>query len=191
MTRSWIHSMRGRFVRQARIGLGNLREEQLSRQGFAGSVAMPYPFRKDERENYGARRGAGDGRRGRSDELVVRGGGGRSESEMMVTASPARGAAIVAGTLWFALLLPGGASVVGSSVSTMVAIPIVSMVEITKAQPLLAQADALAPPPSPDAIVTTPPPAPRAEVARLGPRSLGLGWRPICLAAWEVSCATH
>jgi hypothetical protein len=95
---------------------------------------------------------------------------------MMVTASPARGAAILAGTLGFALLLPGGASVVGSSVPTMIAIPIVSMVEITKAQPLLAQADALAPPPSPDAIVTTPPPAPRAEVAP--PPLPGYAWDP-------------
>ena len=42
MTRSWIHFTRGRFVRQARVGLGELREEHLSRQGFAGPVAMIY-----------------------------------------------------------------------------------------------------------------------------------------------------
>src|SRR5437899_12761528 len=44
MMRSWIHFTRGRFVRQARIGLdeANLREEHLSRQGFAGPVAMLY-----------------------------------------------------------------------------------------------------------------------------------------------------
>jgi hypothetical protein len=42
MTRSWTHFTRGRFVRQARVGLGDLREEQLSRQGFAGPVAMLY-----------------------------------------------------------------------------------------------------------------------------------------------------
>ena len=42
MLRSWIHFTRGRFVRQARIGLGELREEHLSRQGFAGPVAMLY-----------------------------------------------------------------------------------------------------------------------------------------------------
>jgi hypothetical protein len=42
MTRSWIHFTRGRFVRQARVGLGDLREEHLSRQGFAGPVAMLY-----------------------------------------------------------------------------------------------------------------------------------------------------
>jgi homogentisate 1,2-dioxygenase len=42
MTRSWIHFTRGRFVRQARVGLGDLREEHLSRQGFAGPVAMVY-----------------------------------------------------------------------------------------------------------------------------------------------------
>src|SRR5438477_13002254 len=42
MMRSWIHFTRGRFVRQARIGLGELKEEHLSRQGFAGPVAMIY-----------------------------------------------------------------------------------------------------------------------------------------------------
>jgi len=40
--RSWVHFTRGRFVRQARVGLGELREEHLSRQGFAGPVAMLY-----------------------------------------------------------------------------------------------------------------------------------------------------
>lgn len=40
MTRSWIHFARGRFVRQARVGLGELREEHLSRHGFQGPVAM-------------------------------------------------------------------------------------------------------------------------------------------------------
>jgi homogentisate 1,2-dioxygenase len=33
---------RGRHVRQARVGLGDLREEHLSRDGFAGQVAMLY-----------------------------------------------------------------------------------------------------------------------------------------------------
>ena len=42
MIRSWIHFTRGRFVRQARVGLGELREEHLSRHGFAGPVAMRY-----------------------------------------------------------------------------------------------------------------------------------------------------
>ena len=42
MMRSWIHFTRGRHVRQARVGLGELREEHLSRQGFAGPVAMIY-----------------------------------------------------------------------------------------------------------------------------------------------------
>jgi homogentisate 1,2-dioxygenase len=42
MTRSWIHHARGRFVRQARVGLGDLREEHISRQGFFGPVAMIY-----------------------------------------------------------------------------------------------------------------------------------------------------
>src|ERR1700679_1224021 len=39
---SWVHFTRGRFVRQAGVGLGELREEHLSRQGFAGPVAMIY-----------------------------------------------------------------------------------------------------------------------------------------------------
>ena len=42
MIRSWIHHARGRHVRQARVGLGDLREEHISRQGFAGPVAMIY-----------------------------------------------------------------------------------------------------------------------------------------------------
>jgi homogentisate 1,2-dioxygenase len=42
VTRSWIHFTRGRFVRQARVGLGELREEHLSRHGFQGPVAMIY-----------------------------------------------------------------------------------------------------------------------------------------------------
>ena len=42
MLRSWIHFTRGRFARQARVGLGELKEEHLSRQGFAGPVAMVY-----------------------------------------------------------------------------------------------------------------------------------------------------
>ena len=42
MMRSWIHFTPGRFVRQARVGLGDLREEHLSRRGFAGPVAMIY-----------------------------------------------------------------------------------------------------------------------------------------------------
>jgi homogentisate 1,2-dioxygenase len=41
MMGSWIHFTRGRFVRQARVGLADLREEHLSRHGFAGPVAMP------------------------------------------------------------------------------------------------------------------------------------------------------
>ena len=42
MTRSWIHFTRGRFVRQARVGIGDLKEEHLSRHGFQGPVAMIY-----------------------------------------------------------------------------------------------------------------------------------------------------
>lgn len=40
--RSWIHVARGRHVRQARVGLGELREEHVSRRGFFGQVAMLY-----------------------------------------------------------------------------------------------------------------------------------------------------
>src|ERR1700761_9328700 len=40
--RSWIQHTRGRHVRQARVGLGDLREEHISRQGFFGPVAMIY-----------------------------------------------------------------------------------------------------------------------------------------------------
>jgi homogentisate 1,2-dioxygenase len=62
MMRSWIHFTRGRFVRQARVGLGDLREEHLSRQGFAGPVAMLY--RTDGPNE--VVRFEGDYRRGRS-----------------------------------------------------------------------------------------------------------------------------
>ena len=55
MTRSWIHFTRGRFVRQARVGLGALREEHPSRHGFAGPVAMLY--RTDGAERSRADRG--------------------------------------------------------------------------------------------------------------------------------------
>lgn len=40
--RSWIHHAKGRTVRQARVGLGDLREEHISRQGFFGPVGMVY-----------------------------------------------------------------------------------------------------------------------------------------------------
>jgi len=40
--RSWIHHAKGRFVRQARVGLGDLREELIGRQGFSGPVATVY-----------------------------------------------------------------------------------------------------------------------------------------------------
>jgi len=91
---------------------------------------------------------------------------------MVVSASPAPVAAILAGALGFTLLMPGGAASVGSST----AVPVVSLVDLTRAQPLLAQADDLAPPPSPDAIVTTPPPAPFAE--NVPPPLPGYAWDP-------------
>jgi hypothetical protein len=84
---------------------------------------------------------------------------------MVVTASHARVAAILADTLGFALLPPGAASLVRSSVSATMAIPMVSVAALTKVRPLLVQTDDLAAPPSPDAIVTTSPPAPLAEAA--------------------------
>lgn len=42
IVRSWIQHAKGRHVRQARVGLGDLREEHISRQGFSGPVAMIY-----------------------------------------------------------------------------------------------------------------------------------------------------
>ncbi|MBV8119048.1 MAG: hypothetical protein JO081_03800 [Alphaproteobacteria bacterium] len=42
MMRSWIYFTCGRFLRQARVGLGDLREEHVSRHGFAGPVALLY-----------------------------------------------------------------------------------------------------------------------------------------------------
>ena len=94
---------------------------------------------------------------------------------MLVTASPARVVAILTGALGSALLLSGVASVVGSSVSATIANPIVSVVDLAKVQPLLAQADDMAPP-SPDAIVTTPPPAPLPE--NVPPPLPGYAWDP-------------
>jgi hypothetical protein len=107
---------------------------------------------------------------------LAKAGGRRSRCEMVVTANPARVAAILAGTLAFALLLPGGASLVGRSGSAPRAVPTVSVVDLPKIQPLLAQADDLAPPPSPDAIVTTPPPAALAE--NVPPPLPGYTWNP-------------
>ena len=40
--RFWIHYTVGRHVRQARVGLGNLREEHISRQGFFGPLKMQH-----------------------------------------------------------------------------------------------------------------------------------------------------
>ncbi|MGW1419928.1 homogentisate 1,2-dioxygenase [Bradyrhizobium manausense] len=45
MKPSWIHLARGNYVRQARVGLGALREELFGRQGFSGPTAMLYHSR--------------------------------------------------------------------------------------------------------------------------------------------------
>lgn len=45
MKPSWIHLARGRYVRQARVGLGELREELFGRKGFSGPTAMLYHTR--------------------------------------------------------------------------------------------------------------------------------------------------
>ncbi|MCK1441890.1 homogentisate 1,2-dioxygenase [Bradyrhizobium sp. 2] len=45
MKPSWIHLARGRYVRQARVGLDELREELFGRQGFAGPTATLYHSR--------------------------------------------------------------------------------------------------------------------------------------------------
>jgi hypothetical protein len=92
----------------------------------------------------------------------------------VVTANPARVTVILAGTLWFALLLPGG--LVGSSVSATKAVLLVPTVDLTKVQPLLARVDDLGSPPSPDAIVTMSPPAPLAEASP--PPLPGYAWDP-------------
>jgi hypothetical protein len=42
MMRSWIHFTRERFVRQARVGLRDLKEEHLGRQDFAGAAPRPW-----------------------------------------------------------------------------------------------------------------------------------------------------
>jgi hypothetical protein len=44
MTRSWIHFTRGRFVRQARVGLGDLRGRTFESAGLcrAGRDALPH-----------------------------------------------------------------------------------------------------------------------------------------------------
>jgi hypothetical protein len=94
---------------------------------------------------------------------------------MLATASPARVTAILAGVLGFALLSPGGASLIGRSVFAAIANPIVSVVDLAEVQLLLAQADDLAPPSS-DAIVTTPPPAQLAE--NVPPPLPGYAWDP-------------
>jgi hypothetical protein len=95
---------------------------------------------------------------------------------MVTTARPARVAAILAGGFGFALLLLGGVSLVETSVSATIAIPIVSVVDLAKVQRLLAQVDDLAPVPSPDAIVTSPPPAALAE--NVPPPLPGYAWDP-------------
>jgi hypothetical protein len=95
---------------------------------------------------------------------------------MVTTARPARVAAILAGSFGFALLLLGGVSLVETSVSATIAIPIVSVVDLAKVQRLLAQVDDLAPVPSPDAIVTSPPPAALAE--NVPPPLPGYAWDP-------------
>jgi hypothetical protein len=95
---------------------------------------------------------------------------------MVVIANPARVSAILAGGLGFALLSPGGASLIGRSVSAAIANHIVSVVDLTEVQLLLARADDLGSPPSPDAIVTTPPPAPLPEASP--PPLPGFAWDP-------------
>jgi hypothetical protein len=64
----------------------------------------------------------------------------RRSEEMVVTASPARVAVILAGTLGFALLPPGAASLVRSSVSATMAIAMVSM-GCPHQSPAIARAD--------------------------------------------------
>src|SRR5215831_9100119 len=83
---------------------------------------------------------------------------------------PISTAAILAGTLGLAALSGETTSEIAAPASAAPAL------DGTKFQTLLAQADDLAPPPSPDALVTTPPPAPLAEA--VSPPFPGYAWEP-------------
>ena len=80
------------------------------------------------------------------------------------------GIAIFAGAL--------GLTALGGEIASEIKAPafVAPVLDWTKFQTLLAQADDLAPPPSPDALVTTPPPAPVAEA--LPPPLPGYAWQP-------------
>jgi hypothetical protein len=106
---------------------------------------------------------------------------------------PVRMAAILAGTLGLAPLLAESASGTRGSASSAPSLPSISTIDIAKLRPLLAQSDDLAPPSSPDAIVTNPPPAPLAEGVppplpwvRLGPWPLDVGRHPVPVAAGKL-----
>jgi hypothetical protein len=94
----------------------------------------------------------------------------------MITERPVRMAAILAGTLGLVPLLAESASGTRGSASSAPSRPSISTIDIAKLQPLLAQSDDLAPPPSPDASVTNPPPAPLAE--GVPPPLPGYAWDP-------------
>jgi hypothetical protein len=95
---------------------------------------------------------------------------------MLIAGTSHRTAAILAATLGLFSLPDETAPEMTGSASVTPAIPLISPIGRTKNQTLLAQADDLAPPPSPDALVTTQPPAPVLEEA---PPSLpGFAWNP-------------
>jgi WXXGXW repeat (2 copies) len=105
----------------------------------------------------------------------------------MVNARPAEFRILLAIGLGFAPLLAESPAAIRGSASATPAAPIgaalVSSADLGKLTPgvqtqrMLAQADDLAPPQSPDAIVTTPPPAPLAETAPPPPFP-GYAWNP-------------
>lgn len=105
---------------------------------------------------------------------------------MVVTARRARFARLLAVALGFSSLTAERAPAIGGSPSAGLTVAIgvaaLSYSDLTGMMPgvpvhnLLAQADALAPPPSPEAIVTAPPPAPLAEAA--SPPLPGFAWDP-------------
>jgi len=76
-----------------------------------------------------------------------------------------------------ALGIEGSASAAPIGTVPLPSADLAKMMPAAPVQLMLAQADDLAPPPSPDAIVTKPPPAPLAETA-LPPPFPGYAWNP-------------
>ena len=54
--KSWIHLSKGQVPRQARVGVGELKEDLLGRQGFFGRAAELYHLRGPTRRTTGTAR---------------------------------------------------------------------------------------------------------------------------------------